>query len=471
MSRPGAGERGEGEAQGVGAEFRDASGKLPARRLLDLRLEVRLHEAARALGDQLVQADAVDQVERVEDVALRLRHLVTVLVADQAGDVDLAERDVARELEAHHDHPRDPEEDDVEARDEHRGWIEGRELRRVLRPAERREWPERGGEPRVEHVLVLSQGNLGAQLVALTNLRFAASDIYVGFGVIPGGNAMPPPQLAADAPVLDVAHPLEIGLRPVVRHEADAARLDRGDGRLGERRDAHVPLVGEPGLEHRATAIAPRHGRGVRLDLLDQARRLEFTDYAAAALVAVEADEAHRDLARRERASGRFATRDAGVAVEDVDQGKVVAAADLVVVEVVPWRDLHAAGAEGGIYVLICDDRHEPSRDRQAHLATDQRTVALVVGVYGDRGVAQHGLRSRGRDGEMTAAVGKRVAEVPELALLRLGQHLEVRKRRVQHGIPVDETLAAVDEPFLVQAYEHFGHRGRQALVHREPVA
>ena len=112
------GERREGEAQRVRAVRRRCpSGIACARRLLDGRRELRLHQAAGALGDQRLELDAVHDVERVDDVALGLRHLVAVLVADEAGDVDLAERHVAHELQAHHHHARDPEEDDVEARD------------------------------------------------------------------------------------------------------------------------------------------------------------------------------------------------------------------------------------------------------------------------------------------------------------------------------------------------------------------
>ena len=48
---------------------------------------------------------------------------------------------------------------------------------------------------------------------------------------------------------------------------------------------------------------------------------------------------------------------------------------------------------------------------------------------------------------------------------------LEVGQRRVQHGIPVDEALAAVDQAFVVEAHEHLGHGARQAFVHREAVA
>src|SRR3546814_21180809 len=51
----------------------------------------------------------------------------------------------------------------------------------------------------------------------------------------PCGNAMAPPQLAADAPVLDVVEPLEVGGLPVVGHEADATGFDRIDRGPGDR--------------------------------------------------------------------------------------------------------------------------------------------------------------------------------------------------------------------------------------------
>ena len=44
---------------------------------------------AGALGDEVFERDAVDDIERVDDVALGLGHLLAVLVADEAGDVDV----------------------------------------------------------------------------------------------------------------------------------------------------------------------------------------------------------------------------------------------------------------------------------------------------------------------------------------------------------------------------------------------
>src|SRR5258708_30767053 len=84
----------------------------------------------------------------------------------------------------------------------------------------------------------------------------------------PGGDLMTPPELARDRPRLDVAHPLEEGVLPALRHERRLAALDRRDRRLREFRGVAIPLIGEPRLDHDLRAVAIRHHVGVRLALL-----------------------------------------------------------------------------------------------------------------------------------------------------------------------------------------------------------
>src|SRR5437763_8079815 len=93
-----------------------------------------------------------DFVEGVDPRAEALRHAPAVRRLDHRVDVDLAERYFVRELESHHHHPSDPEEDDLPRRGEERSRIERLELRGLVRPSEDGEWPERGAEPGVEHV-------------------------------------------------------------------------------------------------------------------------------------------------------------------------------------------------------------------------------------------------------------------------------------------------------------------------------
>src|ERR1700680_2963482 len=88
---------------------------------------------------------------------------------------------------------------------------------------------------------------------------------------VPRGNLVPPPELPRDIPGLDVFHPFEVGLLPVLRDELGAPLahgLNRG---LRQRLRVHVPLVREEWLEHGIGAVALRNGVNGGLDLLDEA--------------------------------------------------------------------------------------------------------------------------------------------------------------------------------------------------------
>ena len=90
-------ERGEREAQRVGADGLDALRKFLARRALDRRLATCgcISPSVRFLSKR-IEIDAVDEIERIEDVALASSTSSGLRVADQGVDVDVAERHVAR---------------------------------------------------------------------------------------------------------------------------------------------------------------------------------------------------------------------------------------------------------------------------------------------------------------------------------------------------------------------------------------
>ncbi len=89
---------------------------------------------------------------------------------------------------------------------------------------------------------------------------------------------MAPPELAGDAPGLDVPQPLEVGLLPVPGQEGGVALLHRLDRRLGQGLGVDVPLVGEEGLDDDAGAIAMRNHMAGLLDAAEQAEPLELVD-------------------------------------------------------------------------------------------------------------------------------------------------------------------------------------------------
>ena len=51
-------------------------------------------------------------------------------------------------------------------------------------------------------------------------------------------------------------------------------------------------------------------------------------------------------------------------------------------------RDLHRAGAKLGFHKLISDDWNFTIDDWQNQNLADHRSVTLIVGIHGDRGVA-----------------------------------------------------------------------------------
>ena len=147
-----------------------------------------------------------------------------------------------------------------------------------------------------------------------------------------------------------------------------------------------------------------RHGVEMRLDLLDQALRFELLDDH---LARGEAEHAVQFENRRLEFRARLDTlgelgigieQELPVGAQDIDHRQAVPLAHLEIVEVVRGRDLHRARALLGVGIFVGDDRDAAADQRQDHVLADQMLVALVVGMHGDRGVAEHGLGPRGGD-------------------------------------------------------------------------
>ena len=187
---------------------------------------------------------------------------------------------------------------------------------------------------------------------------------------------MAPPELARDAPGLDVLHPFEIGLFPVLRHERGRARAHRRDRRLRHGLGVDIPLVGQIGLDDDAGAVAMRHHVRVRLDLFQEAEIFQPRHDRLARGEAVDIVEFFRKLARAFRQAAQVILvvdeGEAALAIEHVDLRQAVALADLEVVEVVRRRDLDRARSLLGIGVVVADDRDAAADQRQDDVLADQ---------------------------------------------------------------------------------------------------
>ena len=154
-------------------------------------------------------------------------------------------------VQPEHHHPGDPEEQDVVARDQHGCRVVLLQVARVLRPAQRGERPQPRGEPGVEHVLVLD--------VARGRLLAGPAADDLAARPVPDRDAVAPPELAGDAPVVHVVDPREPARLQLLGVDHDVAAAHRVARCLGQRPDLDEPLQRKPrldGLELAALGVA-----------------------------------------------------------------------------------------------------------------------------------------------------------------------------------------------------------------------
>jgi len=216
---------------------------------------------------------------------------------------------------------------------------------------------------------------------------------------------------------------------------------------------------------------------GVRLDLGEEFEALELGDDGLAGHAAVHAFEGAQERGFGEAGEvgdGVLDLRqnDLGLAVEDGGHWQVVALADGKVVEIMGGGDLDGAGALFRVGILVGDDGDAAADDGQDGEFADEVLVALILGVNGHRGVAEHGFGARCRDGDEAAGlVGDRVGDVPEVAADFVVFDFEVGNGGLELGVPVHQAAVAVDQALLVEGDEDFADGRGEAVVHGEAFA
>ena len=153
---------------------------------------------------------------------------------------------------------------------------------------------------------------------------------------------MPPPKLPTDAPVLNVVHPFEVSLRPVLGNKSNLATLNSFDSRFGQRFDFHVPLVSEIRFDNGVTAVASRNFYNIVFNFFQQIELFKFPDDSFACVEAIHAAIPFGNLIVECR-----------VVVQDVVHRQLVALADFIIIEVVGRCYFYAARTELGVDVVV----------------------------------------------------------------------------------------------------------------------
>ena len=212
-------------------------------------------------------------------------------VPHRAVEVHPGVRHLAHEMDAGHDHPRHPEEEDLRAPTPACG--------RDSRSRRSSVW---SGQPRLEKGTSQELNQVSSTSSSWrTGPPQPGQTLQVGAAhtgaaapgrlAIPYRNAMPPPELAGDAPVADALQPPGVVFSPALGNELQGAVAVPGQGGAGERLHLHEPLLREAGLDHRPAAVAVSHRVPVRLRLDQQPGGLELRHHLAPRLEAVESLE------------------------------------------------------------------------------------------------------------------------------------------------------------------------------------
>ena len=388
----------------------------------------------RAPGARRIRPVGIHHVERIDPGSEGLAHPPSVRGQHGGVDQHVREGDGPHEVQAQEDHPGHPQVDDVAARIEHLGGIEAAQVLRVLRPAERGEWPEPGGEPGVEHVRVLGQRPVAT---VRTRRRVLKVGDRVAVGAGPDRDPVPKPELTRDAPVPDVAHPAQILLGPSFRMEANLTLLGDVDGRAGKRFHPDPPLGRYQRFDHSAAAVTVPDRVAVGLYFLQRPLGLQHLDDARPRL--------RHGLAVK---LGYLGHVEPAVQVKDAEHLQVLPLTDLIVRGVVAGRHLDRARAEIPLDGLVGHDRHPAMHDRKRDVLPHQASVPGVVRVHGHPGVAHHRLRACRGHADHTPALD-RVVEVIEMVICFLVDDLEVRDGAPIAWAPVDDARAAIYQSLL----------------------
>ena len=132
---------------------------------------------------------------------------------------------------------------------------------------------------------------------------------------------------------------------------------------------------------------------------------------------------------------------------------------------------LNSARAEADLAVFVAHDGNFAVHNGQDAGLADQVLELLVLRVDRNACIAHHRLRTGGGDDDIAAAVGERVADIPEVARLVDILDLRVGERRQAVRAPVDDAAALVDQALIVELAERLAHGLGAALVHREAGA
>ena len=434
----------------------------------------------------------LDEFQRIGRVAEALAHLAAELVTHDTCEIDMLERHLTTILVTGHDHAGHPEEDDIRAGDKVGCRIIVFDLGIVgmVDTVEDGDRPQPGREPRVETVALLLQVSGGQSRVLLLRelqsllgrLSHDKVALAVGSLEIVSRDAVAPPQLTRDTPVLDVLQPVAIGVLVFLGIELNVVVHHRRQGDVSEVLHLQEPLCRELRLDRHIGTLGEAHLVVIVLDLLHQSGIGQIDGNLLAHVHTVLTDIESGSL------------RDGTVIVEDVDGLQMMLQSEHVVIDVVSRGDFQTAGTKLYVDISVLNHRNDTVDQWHDDVLALEPCVFHVLGVDAHGRVAHDGLGTCSSHDSVVAflvlmhdvalvlalnrslVLGSNIVfEIIELRVLVLVDHLLVGQCSLGFRIPVDHAHATIDVALAIEVDKDLDDALGACLVHGEsrtvPVA
>ncbi|KAH3665796.1 hypothetical protein OGAPHI_003984 [Ogataea philodendri] len=415
-----------------------------------------------------------DNIDWVDHVTKRLAHLSSLSITHQRVAENLLEWNLSSHLDTKHNHSGNPEEQNIPSGLQHGSRVEVLHVLGLVWPSQGGEWPQSRGEPGVQNVFVLVQGELLSweSLLSLSLCLFLCSSrnpilavvsvVGLSFNVHKvDRTSVSPPELSGNTPVLDVLQPSEVLCLRALWSDGNFSVLDCINSGIGHFLLRHPPLRFQIWLDNVTGSGADRQSHLVVLLANEKALLLQLLDNQRSGIESLDT----------------FPLTTVGIQLtiigEDIDEFQLVSLTGVVIVRVVTRSDLHGTSTKLHVDCLgVGNDWKLSVQEWMLHKLSVEMCVSWIFRVHGNSSVTENGLRTSGSNNQLFVRahnrVGKRGQHTKFNLLFvtwdrkkssrrnNLVVHLQVgQSSRQLHG-PVDQSQVTVDGSLFVKSDECF---------------
>ena len=162
---------------------------------------------------------------------------------------------------------------------------------------------------------------------------------------------------------------------------------------------------------------------------------------------------------------------DFSIVCHHINNRQVMAQSNLKVIWVMCRRDFYDTGTKFHIYIIISNQRNFTVYQRQNQFFSNQIFIPLIIRIHGYCCITKKCLRTCCSQIDITASIRKRIAQMPKMSFLIFILYFRIRNRSQAVWTPVDDSLPAVNQTFIIKIYKNFLNCFITALIHRKTLS